>query len=188
MDTSVKAAIALLPNEAQEYTRSMYSTVEDVYGVNPMDLVNTGNLLQGVSTLLWKQLTGEGPDALATEVASRAERHYYYPYGYSANKGQYPYEDSGSPPEYIEMKNNESISLLEQYNDKYGIVTDEGVEIIKDMIRNNLFSEQFQEARKFIKNIEPGDEFDFKWDLGKGKAQPDILDVVHAIHATDYKR
>ena len=61
MDSATKAAISLLPKEAQEYTQGMYNTIEDVYGVNPMDLVNKGNLLEGLSTLLWKQMIGEKP-------------------------------------------------------------------------------------------------------------------------------
>ena len=56
------------------------------------------------------------------------------------------------------------------------------------MIKNNLLSKDYQEARKFIKNIKPGDEFNFKWDLGKGSSRPDILDVIHAIHGTDYNQ
>ena len=40
MDASTKAMISLLPEEAQNYTTGMYETVEDVYNVNPMNLVN----------------------------------------------------------------------------------------------------------------------------------------------------
>ncbi len=201
MDSATKAAISLLPKEAQEYTQGMYNTIEDVYGVNPMDLVNKGNLLEGLSTLLWKQMIGEKPDELAKEVMKTAKMHYYYPPGYSVDarvdigklEGSIDVLDwwenyKQSAIKQVEDENNYAISLLDAYQNQYGLVTDKGVEIIKDMIRNNLFSQSFQEARKYIQNIEPGDEFDFKWDLGKGSSDADITDIIHAIHGTDYNR
>jgi hypothetical protein len=181
MDVPIKAMISLLPEEGQDYTMGMYETVEDVYDVNPMNLINKGNLLKGLSELLWKRTIGEEPDELAKEVMKTSLRHYYYPPNTWNRETKYN-------DKQIEDKNNYAISLLESYQNQYGIVTDRGVEIIKDMIKNNLLSQQYQEARKYIKNIEPGDEFNFKWDLGKGSTKPDITDIIHAIHGTDYNR
>ena len=182
MDAYIKAITSLLPEEAQEYTTGMYETVEDVYDVNPMDLVNKSNLLQGLSELLWKQMIGQEPDKLAKDVMKVAEKHYFFPPGYTEAREGYWEE------KLIENKNNYAIGLLEEYQNQYGIVTDTGVEIVKDMIYNNLLSKSYQDARKYLKSMKPGDELDFKWDLGKGGAGADVADIIHAIHGTDYNR
>tara|TARA_R100000808_G_scaffold24604_2_gene57125 strand:+ start:291 stop:878 length:588 start_codon:yes stop_codon:yes gene_type:complete len=190
MDYFSKAAISSLPEEAQKHASHIYDIVDDVYGINPVDLVNKKSILAGLSKLMYKQLIGEEPDELAKEVMKIASRHYYNPPAYitprEAREGYWE-------EKLIENKNNYAISLLEEYQKQYGIVTNKGVEIVKDMIRNNLLSRDYQEARKYIKSIEsgttvPSDDFNFKWDLGKGSSQPDILDVIHAIHGTDYNR
>ena len=184
MDSATKAAISLLPKEAQEYTQGMYNTIEDVYGVNPMDLVNKGNLLQGLSTLLWKQMIGEKPDELAKTAADKSMSYYRLPVGWADHGGKWGY------PVYAQPQLDEIIDLLREYQNQYGLLTDEGVNIVEDGIKNYLFSKQYQDARKEVKSIKADGKnpLDFMWDLEKGPKGHDITDIIYAIHGTDYNR
>lgn len=183
MDSATKAAISLLPKEAQEYTQGIYNTIEDVYDVNPMDLVNKGNLLQGLSTLLWKQMTGEEPDELAKRTADKSMDYYGAPVGWADHGGKHG-------PVYAQPQLDEIIDLLHEYQNQYGLLTDEGINIVEDGIKNYLFSKQYQDARKEVKSLKSDGKnpLDFTFNLGKGPRGHDITDIIHTIHGTDYNR
>ena len=143
----------------------MVDVFEDEYG-DAEQYIDKGNLYSAIGTSLLRFVTGQDPDPYAGKFGETLNNAWYGGY-YSRLEDPVPSE--------------EVLPIFEGYQNKFGILNKEGVNVAKDIINRELYKGVNVNALRKLKSIKEGTSPYDIWDIDLNLDNTvDIKDVVKA--------